>query len=68
MARIDARLEEDTVWLTQAQISELFQRDRNVITKHINNIFKERELDEKGMCIFCTLQIQTSQSSYIALI
>lgn len=38
----------DTVWLTQAQMMELFQRDRSVITKHVNNIFKEGELDEKS--------------------
>jgi hypothetical protein len=45
---LDVRLEEDTVWLTQAQMVELFGRDRTVITKHINNIFKEKELDEKS--------------------
>lgn len=48
LASIDVQLEEETVWLTQAQMVELFQRDRTVITKHINNIFKERELDEKS--------------------
>ena len=46
--KIDVRLEEETVWLTQAQIAELFQRDRTVITKHINNVFKEKELEEKS--------------------
>ena len=46
--RLEVRLGNDTVWLTQAQISELFQRDRSVITKHINNVFKERELEEKS--------------------
>lgn len=46
--KIQARLENETVWLTQEQISELFQRDRSVITKHIGNIFKEGELDEKS--------------------
>lgn len=39
--RLEVRLEDETVWLTQAQIAELFQRDRTVITKHINNVFKE---------------------------
>ena len=34
--RLEVRLEDETVWLTQAQIAELFQRDRTVITKHIN--------------------------------
>lgn len=37
----------DTVWLSQAQMAELFQRDRTVITRHISNIFKEKELDKK---------------------
>ncbi len=37
-----------TVWLTQAQIAELFDRTRSVITKHINNIFAEDELDKKS--------------------
>lgn len=50
--RLEVRLEDETVWLTQAQIAELFQRDRTVITKHINNVFKEKELEEKAMCIF----------------
>lgn len=42
------RLENETVWLTQEQMSELFQRERSVITKHIGNVFKEGELDEKS--------------------
>lgn len=42
--RIDVRLENDTVWLTQAQMADLFQKDRTVITRHINNVFKEGEL------------------------
>lgn len=42
------RQEAETVWLTQAQMSELFQRERTVITKHINNVFKENELEEKS--------------------
>ena len=45
---IEVRFEEDTVWLTQEQLTRLFGRDRTVITKHINNIFKERELDKKS--------------------
>lgn len=40
--------EEDTVWLTQAQMVDLFSRDQSVIARHIRNIFKERELDEKS--------------------
>jgi hypothetical protein len=46
--KIETRLENETVWLTQEQISELFQRERSVITKHINNVFQEGELEEKS--------------------
>ena len=45
---LEVKLREDTVWLTHQQISLLFDRDRSVITKHINNIFKSNELDEKS--------------------
>ena len=48
--RIEVRLENETVWLTQAQISDLFQRERSVITKHIHNIFEEGELVEQAVC------------------
>ena len=41
-------IEDETVWLTQAQMVTLFERDRTVITKHINNVFKESELDEQS--------------------
>ena len=45
--QIDVRLESDTVWLTQAQMAELFQKDRTVITRHINNVFREGELEKE---------------------
>ena len=48
--QIDVRLENDTVWLTQAQMAELFQKDRTVITRHINNVFKEGELVKEQVC------------------
>ena len=48
--KLDVRLENETVWLSQAQMCELFQRERSVITKHINNIFKEKELIKKSVC------------------
>ena len=41
---------EDTVWLTQNQIAELYDRDRSVITKHIKNIILDGELDEISTC------------------
>ncbi|MEI7436744.1 MAG: hypothetical protein WCL16_08070 [bacterium] len=48
--RIEVRLENETVWLTQAQLSDLFQRERSVITKHIRNLFEEGELVEDAVC------------------
>jgi len=50
--KVDVRIEEETLWLTQQQISDLFKRERSVITKHINNIFKEGELEEESVCAF----------------
>ena len=47
ITRLEVRVDEDTVWLTQSQMAELFGRDRSVITKHIRNIFVDQELDEK---------------------
>ena len=44
--RLDVRLENETVWLTQDQMSMLFGRDQSVIARHIGNIFKEGELDK----------------------
>ena len=47
---LDVRVEDDTVWLTQAQMAELFQTTRNNITLHTRNIFKEGELVENSVC------------------
>ncbi len=49
--RLQVRLEAESVWLTQVQLSELFQRERSVITKHIRNIFEEGELVEQALCV-----------------
>ena len=46
--RIEVRLEDDTVWLTQAQMAELFQKDQSVIARHIGNVFREGELNESS--------------------
>lgn len=48
--QIEVRVEDDTVWLTQAQMAELFQSTRNNITLHIGNVFKERELEKDSVC------------------
>lgn len=47
-AIIDVNFEWETVWLNQNQFSELFEVERSVITKHINNIINNWELTEKG--------------------
>lgn len=48
--KIDVRLAEETVWLTQAQMAELFGKGRTTITEHIQNVFAEGELDENVVC------------------
>lgn len=48
--RLDVRVENDTVWLTQMQMAELFNTDRTSITKHIRNIYQIGELDEISTC------------------
>ena len=48
--QIDVRLENDTVWLTQKQIAELFGTKRPAITKHLKNIYDSEELDENSTC------------------
>ena len=47
---IEVNFDDETVWLNQKQMGELFGRDRLSITQHIRNIFKERELEEKVVC------------------
>lgn len=48
--QLDVKLEGETVWLTQTQMSELFQTDRTVINRHIRNIYKSGELEEEATC------------------
>lgn len=48
ITKLEVRVEGETVWLTQAQMADLFGRDRTVITKHLRNIFSENELDENS--------------------
>ena len=47
---LQVKMENETVWLTQSQMAELFGRDRTVIARHINNCFKEGELDRNITC------------------
>ena len=55
---VDVRLENETVWLSQAQMAELFQTDRTSILRHINNIYKVDELDRESTCAKIA-QVQT---------
>jgi len=48
--QIDVRMENETVWLTQTQMAELFETDRTSIVRHINNIYKVEELDRESTC------------------
>lgn len=50
--KLEVNLQDETVWLTQKQMSELFGKDRRTITRHIQNIFKDEELEENSVCSF----------------
>jgi len=47
---VEVYFQNDTLWLTQKKISELFEKDRSVITKHLKSIFKDGELEENSVC------------------
>jgi len=49
-SKIEVRIEGETVWLTQDQMAELFDKGRSTVAEHILNVFKEGELDEKSVC------------------
>ena len=55
---LEVRMEEETVWLTQNQMVELYERDISVISRHIQNVFKDREVDKESNLHF--LQIANS--------
>ena len=48
LTKVDVTFENETVWLSIAQMANLFQRDRSVISKHIKNVFEEGELQEES--------------------
>ena len=56
--QLDVQLAEETVWLTQKQMADLFQKDQSVIARHINNIFAEGELDKSNMQILHNTQFK----------
>ena len=63
-ARMDVRLENENIWLTQAQMAELFQTDRTSIVRHINNIYKTDELTREATCAKIA-QVQTEGSRQV---
>lgn len=50
--KLNVNMKDETVWLTQSQMAELFNKDRTVIVRHINNIYNDGELDKKSTCAF----------------
>ncbi len=56
-AQVDVRFEQETVWLSQAQMTELFGRDQSVISRHIANAMNDEEVSEKSNMQKCILQI-----------
>lgn len=61
--KIDVRLEEETVWLTQAQLCELFQKSKATISEHIKNVFEEGELDARSTVRkFRTVQMEGNRN------
>ena len=50
--KLEVNMKDETVWLTQAQMAELFDKDRRTITRHIQNIYKDGELEEDSACSF----------------
>ena len=56
--QLDVQLANETVWLTQQQMAELFQKDQSVIARHIANIFREGELDKSNMQILHNTQFK----------
>ena len=57
--KLEVNLKDETVWLSLEQMSELFKRDKSVISRHISNIFKEQELDKNStVANFATVQME----------
>ena len=48
--RVEVSLRDETVWLSQKQLADLFSTERSVITKHVNNIFRSKELKKNSVC------------------
>ncbi len=61
--QLDVTMEGETVWLSQQQIATLFEKDRTVIGRHINNIYKEQELEKETTCAnFAHISVDQNQT------
>lgn len=65
--RMDVRMCDDTVWLPQSQMVELFQRDQSVIARHVANVFKEAEVDKKSNMHFLHIPFSDKPVAYYSL-
>ena len=65
--RLEVRMNDETVWLTQAQMAELFDKSVSVISRHIKNIFAEEELDEKSNLHFLQIANSDKPVKYFSL-
>ena len=65
--KLEVAVNQETVWLTQSQMTLLFNVDRTVITRHIGNIFREGELEQESNVQSCTLQMLTVPPSSTTL-
>lgn len=55
--RVDVKLDKETVWLNLNQMTTLFDRDKSVVSRHLRNVFKEKELDRSStVALFATVQ------------
>ena len=64
ITKLDVRLDGDTVWLSQEQMAQLFERDKSVITRHISNIYAEGELSRESTSAKIAFVPQTRVRSY----
>jgi hypothetical protein len=59
VSALEVRLEQDTVWLNLNQIADLFRRDKSVISRHLHNVYKEKELNQEStVAFFATVQME----------
>lgn len=62
---LEVRLENDTVWLTQEMMSDLFQRNKSTISRHVKNIFQEKELLEESVVAKFATTASDGKMSYL---